>query len=186
MTKTRDLILGVLSIIIGFIGFLSPLLNAEVASKIAGILTLFVSIYLLVFGSKKLISGKIIGLLALIVGIMLIYSSYNRFTDVYYYMYVFSVTAYLTAILAIIIGVYILIHVKNNKSRITGIIGVALGVLYILVGYLIQNPVYLGIIVSLYLIIFGLSKIFGFNFYRIGTVMNKLIKMIYRNLKEKK
>lgn len=54
MTKTRELILGILSIIVGVLGFTSPLLNVEAASKIAGVSTIFLSIYLMISGGKKI------------------------------------------------------------------------------------------------------------------------------------
>jgi hypothetical protein len=41
MIKTRELILGILSIIVGVLGFISPLLNVEAASKIAEYLQYF-------------------------------------------------------------------------------------------------------------------------------------------------
>lgn len=95
---------------------------------------------------------------------MLIYSGYNRFIDIYYYIHVLISLYYLTAILAIITGLFTLIYGKNNKWKITGLIGIALGILYILATSLIQNQVYLGLLISFYLIIYGLSKIFGFKF----------------------
>lgn len=120
MIKTRELILGILSIILGVIGFVSPLLDVEVASKIAGISIILLSIYLLILGGKKLNSGKTKGILTLILGFMLIYSGYNRFTNIYYYIYVLSNIYYLIAILAIITGLFTLIYVKDNKWKING------------------------------------------------------------------
>ncbi|MGF7118671.1 DUF308 domain-containing protein [Methanobacterium oryzae] len=180
MNKKKELILGVLSIILGVIGFTSPLLNVEVASKIAGVSTIFLSIYLMISGGKKLNSSKITGILIMIWGIMLIYSGYNRFTDIYYYICVLSILYYLTAILAIITGLFTLIYGKNSKCKITGLIGIVLGIFYILAASIIQNQIYLGILISLYLILYGFSKIFGFKFYRTKDVMDEIIKKIYK------
>lgn len=180
MTKTRELILGILSIIVGVLGFTSPLLNVEAASKIAGVSTIFLSIYLMISGGKKLNSSKITGILIMIWGIMLIYSGYNRFIDIYYYIHVLISLYYLTAILAIITGLFTLIYGKNNKWKITGLIGIALGILYILATSLIQNQVYLGLLISFYLIIYGLSKYLALNFYKTKDVIGEIIKKIYR------
>jgi uncharacterized membrane protein HdeD (DUF308 family) len=183
MIKTRELILGILSIIVGVLGFISPLLNVEAASKIAGISAILLSVYLLLSGGRKLNSGKITSILYLIAGFMLIYSGYNRFTNIYYYIYVLSNIYYLTAILSIITGLFTLIYVKDNKWKIIGFLGIILGILYVLVACLIQNPVYLGLLISFYLILYGLSKTFDFKFYRTKDVMNGIIKKISQQLK---
>jgi hypothetical protein len=113
---------------------------------------------------------------------MLIYSGYNRFTNIYYYIYVLSNIYYLTAILSIITGLFTF-YVKDNKWKIIGFLGIILGILYVLVACLIQNPVYLGLLISFYLILYGLSKTFDFKFYRTKDVMNGIIKKISQQLK---
>lgn len=93
---------------------------------------------------------------------MLIYSGYNWFTDIYYYIYVLGNIYYLTAILAIITGVFTLVYVKDNKWKVTG---------------------FLGLLISFYLILYGLSKIFDFKFYRTKDVIMVIIKKISQELK---
>lgn len=61
--------------------------------------------------------------------------------------------------------------------------GIILGILYILAASLIQNPVYLGLLISFYLVVYGFSKIFDFKFYRTKDVLGEIIKKIYMNLK---
>lgn len=186
MIKTRDLILGTLSIILGVIGLTSPLMNVEVGSKIAGISTILLSIHLLRLSGKKWNSSKITGIQALIFGLTLIYSGYNRFTNINYYIYVIDIIYYLTAFLAIMMGLTTIIYAKSNKWRIIGFMGLILGIFYIIIGSLAKNPVYFGIIISIYLILFGLLKLFGFKFYKTTDLMNSMIKTILQKAKGRK
>ncbi len=185
MISIRNLILGIVSIIIGIFAFIYPISSVETASKVAGISTLLLSIYLITSSKKKMNSSKIIGVIMLLFGILLIYSAFNRFTSIYYYAYVVSILYYLTAVLAISSGIFALFYEKENKYRILGILGIILGIVYIVIGNLVHNPVYLGSIVGIYLIIFGLSRIIGFKFIRTNDIRNGIIKMISRKLKKK-
>lgn len=56
----------------------------------------------------------------------------------------------------------------------------------ILTAYFIQDPVYLGILISFYLILYGLSKIFGFKFYRTKDIREGIIKKISQGFKRRK
>gem|GEM_PF-3819291 len=61
-----------------------------------------------------------------------------------------------------------------------------MGIIYITVGSLVQNPVYLGSIIEIYLIGCGLSRIAGFKFYRTKDIMNCIIKKISKEIKIKR
>jgi hypothetical protein len=57
--------------------------------------------------------------------------------------------------------------------------------IYIAVGSLVQNPVYLGSVIGIYLIIFGLSQMIGFKFIRANDIRNGIIKTISMKIKRK-
>lgn len=184
MISIKNLIWGTLSIIIGIFAFIYPISSVETASKVAGISTLLLSIYLIASSKKKMNSSKIVGIVTILFSISLLYSAFNRFNSIYYYAYVVSIIYYLTAFLVIISGIFVLFHEKKNKYKIVGILGIVLGIVYIVIGNLIQNPVYMGSVIGIYLIIFGLSQIIGFKFIRTKDVMNGIIKKISRKLKK--
>lgn len=186
MISTRNLILGILSIIIGVFAFIYPLSSVETASKVAGISTLLLSIYLIVSSKKKMNSSKIIGIITILFSILLIYSAFNRFTSIYYYARVVGILYYLTAVLIIISGIFVLFYEKKDKYKIIGILGIILGTVYIVVGSLVQNPVYLGAVIGIYLVMYGLSQIIGFKFVRAKDIRNGIIKKISGKLKRKR
>lgn len=186
MISIKNLILGIISIIIGVFAFIYPLSSVETASKVAGISTLFLSIYLIASSKKKMDSSKIVGIVTILFSILLIYSAFNRFTSIYYYARVVGIVYYLTAVLIITSGVYVLFYEKKNEYKIMAVLGILLGIVYIAVGSLVQNPVYLGSVIGIYLIMFGLSRIMGFKYIRTKDIRGGIIKKISRKLKRKR
>ena len=71
-----------------------------------------------------------------------------------------SITLYLAGIMLIIAGLISLINNRSTKwGFYTGIIGVVLGVIYIIVGTYINNPIILGALIGIWLILGGISNI---------------------------
>ena len=67
---------------------------------------------------------------------------------------------YLAGILLIIVGLVSLINNRTSRYGFyIGIAGVVLGLLYIIIGSFISNPIILGTLIGLWLVISGVLKL---------------------------
>lgn len=147
---------SILAIILGVIIILLPMFGVITAGAIIGLSTLLISIYLLVLGVSIMDQNKWGSILYLIVGIIiLIFSICIIFSP----QLLASLTAYIlyiAGIFLIIIGVISIVNNRYNKyGFIIGIVTVLIGVIYILVGNLVHDPIILGYLIGLYLLISG-------------------------------
>ena len=67
-----------------------------------------------------------------------------------------ALTIYLSGIFLIIIGLIIIIGNRDNKYGFwTGILGIVLGVIYIILGTYIKDPMVLGSLIGIWLVVTG-------------------------------
>jgi uncharacterized membrane protein HdeD (DUF308 family) len=64
------------------------------------------------------------------------------------------------ALFLIIAGLMALFSGKNLKARGIGVLGVIFGLLYMIIGIYVANPIFLAIIIGSFLILAGIMEIF--------------------------
>ena len=102
-------------------------------------------------------SGAIIDL---IIGIILLFLSIGLIFNPSLFTFLAEISLYLAGIVLIIVGVVALLNNRNFRFGLyIGISGILLGLLYIIIGSYISNPVILGTLIGLWLIITGILKI---------------------------
>ncbi|HHT19418.1 MAG: DUF308 domain-containing protein [Euryarchaeota archaeon] len=157
----KNPVLALLAIILGLLVIAFPLAGLVAAGVLTGFVVLMIAIWLLIVGASQMDISKtagilnvILGIIVLIVGIGLIFSS--------------ALFAFLTAFLLYIVGISmiaagviaLLSRSAYKNATWAGILGIVLGLLYILLGTLAFDPVYLGILIGVWLIINGVLALF--------------------------
>ena len=152
--------ISILAMILGLIIIIFPVMGIIGVSDLIGLSILLISIYLLVVG-VAIIDYKNSGeRIDLILGIILLFLSICLIFNAGLFGFLAQITLYLSGIMLIVVGVVSLIN--NRQSRYgfyIGIAGVVLGLVYIVVGTYVANPVILGVLIGAWLVISGILRL---------------------------
>lgn len=152
--------ISIFAIIFGLIIIIFPIMGLIKTSALIGLSLLLISIYLLVVGVAIIDYNKRGAILDLILGIVLLILSICLIFDVAIIGILAQITLYLAGITLIVVGLVSLVN--NRQSRYgfyIGIAGIVLGLLYIVIGTYVSNPIVLGSLIGLWLIISGILKL---------------------------
>ncbi|WP_407375939.1 DUF308 domain-containing protein [Methanobrevibacter sp.] len=152
--------LSLLAILLGLIIIIFPVMGVIGVSDLIGLSILLISIYLLVMGVSIIDYNRGGAVIDLLLGILLLILSICLIFNPALLGFLAEITLYLAGILLIVVGVVSLIN--NRQSRYgfyIGIAGVVLGLLYIIIGTYVANPIVLGTLIGLWLIISGVLKL---------------------------
>ena len=101
----------------------------------------------------KKTKGAVIGMILLIISISLIFNPALL-------GFLSEITLFLAGIILIIAGVVSLINNRASKNGFyIGIAGIILGVCYIIIGTYVANPIILGTLIGLWLLISGVMRL---------------------------
>ena len=155
----KNEIMSIIALILGIILIAFPILGYIGVNSICGLSILLIAIYLLLSGVNevdyqfvKSILNTIIGLILIIISIFILFnpnliSSFN------------GIIPYLVGIFLIIIGLIGIISDRESKYGFyIGILGIVLGLVYLIIVLFMSNQIILGSIVGIWLIICGLLK----------------------------
>ena len=152
--------ISLLAIFFGLLIIIFPIMGLIGVADLIGLSLLLISIYLLVVGVAIIDYNKRGAILDLVFGTLLLFVSICLIFNVAIFGFLAQITLYLAGIMLIIVGVVSLIN--NRESRYgfyIGIAGVVLGLLYIVIGTYIADPIILGTLIGLWLIISGVLKL---------------------------
>lgn len=156
----KDKIVSLLSIIFGIMIIAFPLLGVVTPSAIIGLSVLFISIYSLMMGISIIDYNKYGAITDLVLGVVLLLVSIGLIFDPAMFSFLAGISLYLAGIILIIAGLVSLINNRSSKYGFyTGIIGIILGVCYIIIGSYISDPFILGALIGLWLIISGAMRL---------------------------
>ena len=152
--------ISLLAIILGLLIIIFPIMGVITIADLIGLSVLLVSIYLLVVGvaiidynKRGAILDLALGVILLILGICLIFNPALL-------GFLAEITLYLAGILLIIVGLVSLINNRTSRYGFyIGIAGVVLGLLYIIIGTFVADPIILGTLIGLWLVISGVLKL---------------------------
>jgi membrane protein HdeD len=158
--KGRHILIGVLAIILGLIIMIFPLISVFAISVLFGISILVIGIYMIVkaFPTWQASKGASIGYL--IFGILAIFLGIGLTGKVLAFSFLVSFLLYFVGFFLIISGIFALFAGENSAMKGAGGLGIILGILYIILGAYAYNPIYLAIIIGIWLIIDGIVYIF--------------------------
>ena len=152
--------ISLLAIILGLIIIIFPIMGIVGVSALISLSVLLISIYLLVVGVAIIDYNQTGALLDILLGIVLLFLSIFLIFNPASLGFLAEITLYLAGIMLIVVGVVSLINNRNSRYGFyIGIAGVVLGLLYIIIGTYISDPIVLGTIIGIWLVISGALKL---------------------------
>ena len=159
MAEGRNVLLGILAILLGLIVIAFPLISVLLLSSIVGIGLIFIGVWLLAQSFEIWSSNKGVSIAALILGILGIIVGIGLFGKIVAFSILVGLIIYIGGLFLIISGIISLVSGQGSAGRWGGILGIILGILYIIIGVYALNPLYLAFIIGLWLVITGLFMI---------------------------
>ena len=156
----KSKLISLLAILLGLMIIIFPIMGGIGINGLIGLSILLISIYLLIVGVSIIDYNKTGAIVDFIFGILLLFLSISLIFHIPILGFLSEITFYLAGIMLIIVGVVSLIN--NRQSRYgfyIGILGVILGLLYIIIGTYVANPVILGALIGIWLVISGILKL---------------------------
>lgn len=156
----KNKFVSLLAIILGIIIIAFPMIGVIGTSSLIGLSVLLISIYLLVAGVTIIDYNKSGAIIDLILGIILLFLSLGLIFNPNLFAFLAEISLYLAGIVLIIVGVVALVNNRHARFGFyIGISGIILGLLYIIVGTYVADPIILGTLIGLWLVITGVLKI---------------------------
>lgn len=156
----KNKFVSLLAIILGIIIIAFPMIGVIGTSSLIGLSVLLISIYLLVAGVVIIDYNKSGAIIDLILGIILLFLSLGLIFNPNLFAFLAEISLYLAGIVLIIVGVVALVNNRHARFGFyIGVSGIILGLLYIIVGTYVADPIILGTLIGLWLVITGVLKI---------------------------
>lgn len=156
----KNTIISIIAIILGLIIIAFPLFGVIAAADILGLSVLLLSIFLLANGISEVEYNTTRGLLNVILGLIMLIVSLGLIFNPSLFAFLTALTIYLAGIFLIIIGLIVIVGNRDSKYGFwMGILGIVLGVIYIIIGTYIQNPFVLGSLIGIWLVITGVLNV---------------------------
>ena len=152
--------ISIIAIILGIITIAFPMLGVIAAADILGLSVLLLAIFLLANGVSEVEYNTTRGLLNTILGIVMLIISIGLIFNPSIFAFLTALTIYLAGIFLIIIGLIVIVGNRDNKYGFwMGILGIVLGVIYIILGTYINNPIILGSLIGIWLLLTGILNL---------------------------
>ena len=152
--------ISIIAIILGIITIAFPMLGVIAAADILGLSVLLLAIFLLANGVSEVEYNTTRGLLNTILGLIMLIISLGLIFNPSIFAFLTALTIYLAGIFLIIIGLIVIVGNRDNKYGFwMGILGIVLGVIYIIIGTYINNPLILGSLIGIWLLITGILNL---------------------------
>jgi uncharacterized membrane protein HdeD (DUF308 family) len=158
MESGRNVLFGVLGILMGLIVIVFPLISVVTVNAIAGIGIIFVGIWIMIKSLKNDsiaagVAGLIVAVFAIMMGIVFI-------GDIKAFEFFTFIALYVVGFFLALAGLESLISGKGFKAKGIGVLGIILGILFVIIGTYAGNPLVLAALIGAFLIIAGIIEIF--------------------------
>nr|WP_319373815.1 DUF308 domain-containing protein [uncultured Methanobacterium sp.] len=151
--------LAIVLIILGIIVLAFPLLGLVPISILTGLGVAFLGIGLILAGFSDRVESSGLGLLEIVLGIIALVLGLGFILNPGLFSFVAGLIVYMAGLFLIIVGV-VALFTKAGGSRWNGVVAIIIGLIYLIFGYFISNPFYLGILIGLWLLITGILMFF--------------------------
>ena len=152
--------ISLLAILLGMVIIIFPVLGVIGVSSLIGLSVLLVSIYLLLLGVSIIDYNTSGAIIDLILGLLLLFLSIGLIFNPTLLGFLTEISLYFAGIMLIIVGLASLINNRSSRYGFyIGISGIILGVLYIIIGTYLANPIILGSLIGIWLVISGVLKL---------------------------
>ncbi|CDG64488.1 MAG: hypothetical protein PWQ15_1908 [Methanobacterium sp.] len=160
MAEGKNVALGIVAIILGLIVIAFPLVSVYTFSILAGLGVFVLGIWFLVQGFSGWNISKGTSVLNLILGILAIIVGIGLVGSIAELSFLVSFILYLAGFFLIMSGLITLFAGEGGPAKGVGILGILMGIIYIILGLYALDPLYLAIIIGIWLIISGIFEIF--------------------------
>lgn len=160
MDLEKNVYVGILAIILGLIVIIFPLISDYTLSILAGIGIIFLGLWLIYQSYKSWAKNLAAGVAALIVAFFAIALGIVFLGNIAALSFVTFLAIYIVGLFLIITGLTSLFSDSGIKGKGIGALGVILGLLFMIMGVYVGNPLFLAIIIGAFLIIAGIAEIF--------------------------
>lgn len=158
----RNSIMGILAIILGILIMVFPVAGVVAASFVAGFAVIMLAIWFLIAGVAELQVSRLVGVLLVILGIIALIIGFGLVFNPALFAFLTGIILYLAGILMIIAGIISLLGGLDARYRVWGgVLGIVLGVIYIILGTFAFDPIYLGFLIGIWLLLTGIFNIFA-------------------------
>ncbi|MBZ2166115.1 DUF308 domain-containing protein [Methanobacterium spitsbergense] len=151
--------IAIILIILGLIVLAFPVLGVVPAAVITGFLVLLFGLGMLFGGLFEISESIILGILEILLGIIALILGIGFIFNPALFAFLAGLIIYIVGIFFVIAGI-IGVITKAGNSRWNGVVSIIIGLLYIIVGSIVTNPIYLGILIGLWLLIMGIIMLF--------------------------
>ena len=142
-------------IVLGLIVLAFPLLGIIPLSLLTGFIVLFLGLGLLLAGLMDMGESASVGIVQIILGIIALILGIGFIFNPGLFSWLIGFIVWITGLFLVIAGI-IGIFTKAGDSRWNGVIALIIGIIYIVIGTFIANPVILGVLIGLWLLITGI------------------------------
>lgn len=152
--------ISLLAIILGLLIIIFPVMGIVGVNGLISLSVLLVSIYLLIVGTSIIDYNKTGAILNLLLGLILLLLSIFLIYNPAFLGVIAGLTLYIAGIMLIVVGLVSLINNRSTRYGFyIGIAGVVLGLLYMIIGTFITDPIVLGTLIGAWLVISGILKL---------------------------
>ncbi len=160
MAAGKNVLLGILAIILGLIVIAFPLISVFTFSVLAGMGVLILGIWFLVQAFSVWESSKGISIAYLILGIIAIIAGIGLVGNILAMSFLASFILYLAGFFLFMSGVITLFTSPGGSAKGVGVLGIIIGIMYLILGFYAWDPFYLALLIGIWLIISGVFEIF--------------------------
>ena len=150
---------AIILIVLGLIVLAFPLLGVIPFSVLTGVAVLFLGLGLLFMGAGSMGESAVMGIVELILGFLALILGLGFVFNPALFSFVAALFVFIAGIFLIIAGIVARAS-KTLGNRWTGLVSLVLGIIYIIVAAFIKDPLYLGILIGLWLLITGIIMLF--------------------------
>ncbi len=147
--------MAIVLIILGIIVLTLPILGVLPLSILTGFGVAFLGLGLIIAGliNRELNSG--LGLLEMVLGIISLVLGLGFILNPGLFSFVAGLLVYMAGLFLIIVGIVVTLS-KTGGNYWNGIVAIIIGLIYLLFGYFISDPFYLGMLIGFWLLITGI------------------------------
>ena len=156
----KNKIVSLLAIIFGIMIIAFPMIGIISSGAILGLSVLLISIFTLMTGLMIIDYNTSGAIIDIILSMIFLFISIGIIFNPTLIGFLTEISLYLGGIILIIGGVVSLINNRTSKNGFyIGIAGIILGVIYIIVGTYVANPIILGTLIGIWLVISGVMRL---------------------------
>ncbi len=160
MNLQRNVFIGILAILLGLIVIIFPLVSDYTLSLLAGLGIIFLGFWLIFQGYKSWSKNLAAGVASLILAFFAIALGIVFIGNIAALSFITFLAIYIVGFFLIITGLTSLFSESGIKAKGIGALGVIFGLLFMIMGVYVGNPLFLAIILGAFLIIAGIMEIF--------------------------